>query len=111
MKKLHLITFVLLGFIGFAQESFELQKNYDKTPTIDLIKKSKDQKILPEPKVIYLLQGKEVSWAEIRSLKPETIKFVSVIRDKKEISKYTSLNCNGLIVIQLKKPNQRRLQI
>jgi len=103
MKKTLLITFALFAFYGFTQDRFDLEKKSDKTPSTDSIKKSKDQKILQETKVIYLLEGKEVTSAEFKGLKPETVKSVSVIRDKKEMSKYTSKNCDGLVVVELKK--------
>mgnify|MGYP000050069524 CR=1 FL=1 len=53
-------------------------------------------------KILYLVNKKEVSEEYLRYLKPNTIASVTVIKDKKEIKKYSNKTYEGVIIIQLK---------
>lgn len=55
--------------------------------------------------VLYLMDGKEISAASLEKIAPEQIKSVSVIKEEKEVSKYTDKKYDGVILIELKKEN------
>ena len=68
---------------------------------------SSQKKIIPHHKsnVLYLMDGKEISAASLEKIAPEQIKSVSVIKEEKEVSKYTDKKYDGVILIELKKEN------
>ena len=53
--------------------------------------------------VLYILDGKEIDKTILKSIEPNSIKSINVIKDKKEIKKYTTKTYEGVIVIHLKK--------
>ena len=61
---------------------------------------------ISESKVLLLIDGKETPYEKIETIDPNDIESVTVIKDKKEISKYTSENYDGVIIIVMKK-NER----
>ena len=105
MKKLLLITFALIAFNGFAQDPFKDQKKSDETPTIDSIKINQDQKTLTKGKVLFLLEGREITMAELKDLEPDYVKSIRVVKDKDEMVKFTSKDYAGLVIIKLIKTN------
>lgn len=54
------------------------------------------------PDVMYLVDGKEATSAEVQSLDPNTIESVNVIKDKEMIKKYTNKKVEGVILVTLK---------
>ena len=52
--------------------------------------------------VLYLLNDEFISQDKLKMIKPDMIESLSVIKDKKEILKYTFNTCDGIIKIKLK---------
>ena len=63
----------------------------------------KAAKSISDSKVLFLLNDKPITQAELEKINPETIESVDVIKDKKEIAKYTTDEYDGVIIIKLKK--------
>ena len=60
--------------------------------------------------VLIILNKKIISQAEFQTINPEDIESMNIHKNKEEVSKYTSKNYDGVVVITLKKKrrNQRR---
>ena len=56
--------------------------------------------------ILYVVDNKRVTQAEFRAINADDIESVNVYKDKKEISKYSSKNYGGVIVVTLKKKRQ-----
>lgn len=54
-------------------------------------------------KVLYLLDNEPITQEELEKLHPEKIESVTVIKDKKEMARYTADQYDGIILIQMKK--------
>jgi hypothetical protein len=65
--------------------------------------KEKPVKSLSNSKVLYLLNETQITEAELKKIDPNNIETIDVIKDKKEITKYTSETYDGVIIINLKK--------
>ena len=63
----------------------------------------KAAKSISDSKVLFLLNDKPITQAELEKINPDTIESVDVIKDKKEIAKYTTDEYDGVIIIKLKK--------
>ncbi|WP_299158348.1 hypothetical protein [uncultured Tenacibaculum sp.] len=55
--------------------------------------------------VLFFINEKEVSENELKKLSPDSIQNVQVIKSKDEIKKHTDKECDGIIIIKLKKTN------
>jgi len=55
--------------------------------------------------VLFFIGEKEVSENELKKLSPDSIQNVQVIKSKDEIKKYTDKECDGIVIIKLKKTN------
>lgn len=53
--------------------------------------------------VLFFIAEKEVSEKELQKLLPDSIQNIQVIKSKKEIAKYTNKECDGIVIINLKK--------
>lgn len=62
-----------------------------------------DGKSLPD-NVIYIVDDKKVSKAEVNKLSPEEIESLSVLKGKDEVKKYSNDDYDGVIIITTKKP-------
>ncbi len=60
-------------------------------------------KSISDSKVLYLLNEKPVTVAELEGINPDEIESVHVVKNKSEISKYTSDKVDGVIIIIMKK--------
>tara|TARA_B110000902_G_C14164901_1_gene534581 strand:- start:553 stop:1077 length:525 start_codon:yes stop_codon:yes gene_type:complete len=60
-------------------------------------------KTFSDSKVLYLLNNKSITRAELEKINPDKIKSVDVIKNEKEIIKYTSEKVDGVVIIKLKK--------
>jgi len=60
-------------------------------------------KSISDSKVLFLLNDKPITQAELEKINPDTIESVEVIKDKKEIAKYTTDEYDGIVIIKLKK--------
>ncbi|WP_044117759.1 M56 family metallopeptidase [Alkaliflexus imshenetskii] len=58
---------------------------------------------------LYILDGMEVSKAEVDKLKPDNIDHISVIKNNESIAKYGDKGKNGVIEIVTKKPAEKAL--
>ncbi len=58
--------------------------------------------------VLIVLDNKIVSQAEFQTINPDDIESMNVYNDGKEVSKYSSKNYDGVIVVTLKKKQNRR---
>ena len=63
----------------------------------------KAAKSISDSKVLFLLNDKPITQAELEKINPDTIESVDVIKDKTEIAKYTTNEYNGVVIIKLKK--------
>lgn len=60
-------------------------------------------KSISEGKVLFLLNEKPITQAELEKINPDKIESVKVIKNKKEIAEYTSDEYDGVIIIEMKK--------
>jgi hypothetical protein len=60
-------------------------------------------KTISDSKVLYLLNDKPITQAELEKINPDKIKSVDVIKNEKEILKYTSEKVDGVVIIKMKK--------
>ena len=63
----------------------------------------KAAKSISDSKVLFLINDKPITQAELEKINPDTIESVDVIKDKKEIAKYTTDEYDGVVIIKLKK--------
>ena len=56
-----------------------------------------------ESKVLYFLGKKEISKKDLEMINPDSIKNVQVIKGKEKISEITDKDCDGIVIINLKK--------
>ncbi|WP_242133010.1 hypothetical protein [Aestuariivivens marinum] len=63
----------------------------------------KAAKSISDSKVLFLINDKPITQAELEKINPETIESVDVIKDKKEIAKYTTDEYDGVVIIKQKK--------
>jgi len=56
-----------------------------------------------ENKILFIVDGKQISQSESDMLVPENIESLEVIKEKKGIKKYTKKNYDGVVIIKLKK--------
>ena len=63
----------------------------------------KAAKSISDSKVLFLLNDKPITRAELEKINHDTIESVDVIKDKKEIAKYTTDEYDGVVIIKLKK--------
>ncbi|WP_282124766.1 hypothetical protein [Algibacter mikhailovii] len=55
--------------------------------------------------VLFFIGEREVSENELQKLSPDSIQNVQVIKSKEEIKKHTDKECDGIVIIKLKKTN------
>jgi hypothetical protein len=60
-------------------------------------------KSISDSKALYLLDEKLITEAELERINPDEIESVTVVKDKNEISKYTSDKVDGVVIIKMKK--------
>tara|TARA_B110000091_G_scaffold61445_1_gene67485 strand:- start:1044 stop:1565 length:522 start_codon:yes stop_codon:yes gene_type:complete len=58
---------------------------------------------IAESKVLFLIDGKEITQEEMEKIDPNDIKTVTIIKGKKEIIKYTTEKYDGVVIIEMKK--------
>ncbi|WP_335973327.1 hypothetical protein [Gaetbulibacter jejuensis] len=58
---------------------------------------------LEESNVIIFIDGKEFPKDKLDDINPDDIQSVTVIKDKQNIKKYTDKDCDGVILIEMKK--------
>jgi TonB-dependent SusC/RagA subfamily outer membrane receptor len=63
-----------------------------------------DESLSSESSVLFILDGKELSSEEIKSLSPDKIESVSILKDTTAAGVYGEKGKNGVIVIVTKKP-------
>ena len=63
----------------------------------------KAAKSISDSKVLFLLNDKPITQAELEKINHDSIESVDVIKDKKEIAKYTTDEYDGVVIIKLKK--------
>ena len=105
MKKLLFIAFGFLAFNGFSQDCLTADEKSDPTVKANFIEKTDTDKTLSKRKVLFLLEGKEITQAELKEKSPDKIKSIKVIRNKEEIAKYTPEDYVGVVIVKLKKTN------
>lgn len=60
-----------------------------------------------EQKILYVIDKKVYTDFDLRTIKPDNIESMNVIKDKDEIRKYAEGNYNGAIIIKLKKEESK----
>ncbi len=63
-------------------------------------KKMKDS-LMPEDKILVLLEGNKISLEDMKKIDPHDIKSIEIIKSKDEIIKYTKDDYQGVILIKL----------
>lgn len=97
MKYYVLFFVVLLGVNGCGTQ----KAISNQTPTE--VPSNGGQNTIEESKILYLVDGREISKEEINLIDPDTIEKIDVIKDKAGIKKYTSEYYDGIVAIYLKK--------
>lgn len=68
-------------------------------------KREEQKEMIPfkKSKILYILDGKIVRESVLKILSPNDIESINVIKDKKEVAKYTDKSYDGVIIIKMKK--------
>ena len=53
--------------------------------------------------MLFLIDGKKTTQEEIEKIDPNDIEEITVIKNNEEISKYTTENYDGVVLIKMKK--------
>ena len=61
------------------------------------------KKSIDNSKVLYLLEDKEISQDELRSIDPKDVESIDVIKNKDKVKDFTSGDYDGVVIIHLKK--------
>lgn len=106
MKKICFLFIVLLSYTGFSQESKAIE-NANPPETLKSsfelkTSEAKSEKNFVDNKILYVQDGKSISEAEVNLINPSAIESMNVIKDKKEIAKYTQGDFDGVIIIKMK---------
>jgi hypothetical protein len=56
-----------------------------------------------ESKTLFIVDGKQIAQSDYDMLVPENIESIEVIKEKKDIKKYTKKKYDGVVIIKLKK--------
>lgn len=70
---------------------------------IEVNKPEKASKAFVDHNVLFIVDGKELTNSNLKSIDPNTIESINVIKNKLEIRNYTYKDYDGVIVIKLKK--------
>ena len=94
------------GRILFIEEgNEEMQEIYGKGANDGVIMINSVSKVVgegqkqAEEKILYFLKGKEVSQKYLQKINPDSVKSVKVFKSKEQIARYTSKECDGIVVI------------
>ena len=79
---------------------FRLPADEEKTVPLTIIKKDGDKKV-QEPLII--VDGKEVTDADVKKIDPKTIESINVLQEKSAVELYGEKGKNGVIVVKTKK--------
>lgn len=60
-------------------------------------------KSISDSKVLFILNEKPIAQSELEKINPDNIESVTVIKDQKEMVKYTSDKYDGVVIIKMKK--------
>lgn len=82
--------------------------NENLADNIEKREKEKFESGNPRDKLLYILNKKRISQEKIKTIDPKNIESMKIYKTKEEISKYTSKNYDGVIVISLKKKHQQK---
>jgi tetratricopeptide (TPR) repeat protein len=58
---------------------------------------------LSDPKILFLIGDRQISQEELQTIDPNDIESIEVIKEKSNVSKYTSDNFDGVVIITMKK--------
>jgi tetratricopeptide (TPR) repeat protein len=64
-------------------------------------------KSLPDANVLFLIGDRQISKEELQTIDPNDIESIEVIKDKSIVSKYTTDNYDGVIIITMKKDKKQ----
>lgn len=99
-------TFVVNGKkVSQEEASIYLKNNKNAKTTIlndVIVIESNEIKQVQSNKTLYILNGKEISETDFRTIQPDDIESVTVLKDKNAIEKYGAKGKDGVIEIQLK---------
>lgn len=99
--KRNYLKYLFLVLFAFGINSCVSKKKVA-TEAGKIIVKSKTEKI-EDKNILYLVDGKEVDSEFIKTLSPQYIESVTVIKGEKDVAKYTDKKCDGIIIIKMKK--------
>ena len=91
--------FLLFLTIGF--NNCVAKKKAIKESEIIIVKSDKEK--IDEKNILYIVDGKEVASSYIKSISPNDIYSVTVIKGEKDVAKYTDKKYDGVIIIKMKK--------
>ncbi|WP_339663616.1 hypothetical protein [uncultured Polaribacter sp.] len=97
----HYLTYFLLLFFAFSIQSCASKKSQIIVNEEVITKKYNTES--SNQNILYLIDGKEVSANDIKKLEPNNIDSITVIKDQKEVAKYTAKKYEGIIIIKMKK--------
>ncbi len=109
LDKLNFYKSDILGINLVAMDNHQMVDIYGKQSLngVLLIKTKPSQekaaKSISDSKVLYLLNEKPITQTELEKINPDIIESVEVIKNEKEIAKYTTEKYDGVVKIKLKK--------
>ncbi len=109
LKNLKIFSSDILNLAVVEKGNLEMNQIYGKRSLngVVLIEtkpfQEKSTKSISESKVLFLVDGKIRTSEEIEKINPNDIETITVIKDKKEILKYTTENYDGVVIIEMKK--------
>ena len=98
--KNHYFLYLLLISFTFSLGSCASKKNTASNKKIVI--ESKDDKF-SDKNILYIVDGKEVSSDYIKTMNPNDIDSLTVIKGDKHVAEYTDKKYDGVIIIKLKK--------
>lgn len=109
LKNLKIYNSDIIGISVINKDNSEMTKIYGEKSINGVILietkpfQEKATRTISESKVLFLINGKEITQEEMEKIDPNDIKTVTVIKDKKEIIKYTTEKYDGVVIIEMKK--------
>ena len=100
--KIRLTSIFLFTFFIFSFSNCSSKKAVTSNKEF-VLKANKIMQQEQKSNLLYIMAGKEIDQAYVKTLNPNDIKSIDVIKGKENMKKYTQKTYDGIIIIHLKK--------